>query len=341
MKQVNTRITVLLGDPRLPDRSKPGGRFTPDDLDQVVRLKSALDTVAGFTFDYWDDHAHLLQRLQMERPEFVLNFCDVGFRNEPRHELHLSAFLEMLGIPFSGSGPVALGLCYDKALVRAVAAAHHVAVPDELLLSPSEVPSVSRYPVFIKPNRADGSVGISVKSLASDPAMTEACLAQLRAELPGTDIIVQEFLSGSEFSVGVIGNPDSGFDFLPMLEVDYSALDPALPRLLDYGSKTDPASPYWTDVHFIRAGLEERIEADIKKVCMLLFERLGLRDYGRFDFRCDSEGTVKLLDINPNPAWCWDGKLAHMAGLRGEGHGALLACIINAARRRCFGETDH
>jgi len=334
------QITVVLGDPRMPDRSKPGGWFTPDDLDQVVRLKTALEAIEGYAFDYWDDHTILLQRLQSDRPAFVLNFCDTGYRNDAGLELHIGAYLEMLGIPSSGSAPVALGLCYDKALVRAVAWTHGVAVPDEIVLAPQEMLGTTRYPVFIKPNRGDGSLGISTKSLAASRDEAEVCLTQLRAQLPGSVVIVQEYLDGKEFSVGLIGNPGDGFDFLPILEVDYSALDPALPRLLDYGSKTDPESPYWNNVHFVSARVPEHSEAQMKKDCMLLFERLGLRDYGRFDFRCDSGGAVKLLEINPNPAWCWDGKLAHMASLRGEDHSDLLANIIGAARRRCFGKLD-
>ena len=327
---------MLLGDPRLADRSKPGERFTPDDLEQITRLKAALATLREFTFEYWDDHEKLLERAQRKPPEFVLNFCDTGFRNDARLELHVAAYLEMLGIPYSGSGPIALGLCYDKSLVRAVASAHGIAVPREALLSRDDELASMDYPLFIKPNRGDGSVGISVHSLANTAAEAAAYLAQLRADLPGSDILVQEFLRGDEYSVGVIGNPQAGFTFLPVLEVDYSALHPRLPRLLDYGSKTDPQSPYWTDVRFREARLDERTTDQIKHACSVLFARLGLRDYGRFDFRCDIRGEAKLLEVNPNPAWCWDGKLAHMASLQGETQGDLLSRIITAARRRCF-----
>ncbi len=330
-------ITVALGDPRLPDRSKPGGRFTPDDLDQVERLKTALATLPGYAFDYWNDHTELLARLERERPALVLNFCDTGFRNEARHELHVAAYLEMLGIGYSGSGPVALGLCYDKALVHAVANAHGVAVPREVLLAPHDPLPALDYPVFLKPNRADGSVGITTRSLAHDEAAAAAYLAELRSDLPGAEVIVQEFLTGAEYSVGVIGNPDAGFSFLPALEVDYSGLDPALPRLLDYGSKTDPESPYWTDVRYRAANVDAETLAGMQHTVAVLFARLGLRDYGRFDFRCDGGGVARLLEVNPNPAWCWDGKLAHMASVQGESHAALLGRIVDAAVKRCDG----
>ena len=331
-------ISVMLGDPDLPDRSKPGGRYTPDDLDQVVRLKSALAALDDYRFEYLDDHGRLLEDLRTRPPEFVLNFCDTGFRNEAKLELHVAAYLEMLSIPYSGSGPVALGECYDKGLVRAVAHSLGIPVPAEIFLRSGEMPGDITYPAFIKPNRGDGSVGITTRSIVRDAEEAERCIAELRALLPGEDLVVQDLLEGDEYGLGIIGNPGDEFVFLPMLEVDYSGLDPSLPRLLDYSSKTDPESPYWTDIRFREARLDPSTTERVRGWCTALFHRLGLRDYARFDFRADATGAVKLMEVNPNPAWCWDGKLAHMAHLMGRSHGELLGLIVAAARRRCFGE---
>lgn len=327
-------ITVLLGDPALPDRSKPGGAFTADDFDQVERLKGALAKLDRYAFEFRNDHAQLLAELQARPPEFVLNFCDTGFRNDATLELHVTAVLEMLGVPFSGSGPVPLGLCYDKALVRALAGELGIPVPRELVLAPGEELGEMRYPAFVKPNRGDGSVGITTRSLVHDAAAARAYVDELRELLPGATILVQEFLSGTEYGVGLIGNPGRGFTSLPVLEVDYSALDPSLPRLLDYSSKTDPDSPYWQHVRFRAAQLPAGTCDELHARCQALFGRLGLRDYARFDFRADAQGEIKLMEVNPNPAWCWDGKLAHMAGVIGKDHAWLLGTILHAAGER-------
>jgi D-alanine-D-alanine ligase len=329
-------VSVLLGDPRLPDSSKPGGRFTQDDLDQITRLKSALAELSDYAFEYRDDHERLLDDLRTRPPQFALNFCDTGFRNVAALELHVASYLEMLGIPYSGCGPVPLGLCYDKSLVRAAALSIGIPVPRERLLRPGEALQNIPYPAFIKPNRGDGSVGITAQSVVHDESEAAACIHNLRAALPGETLIIQEFLAGDEYGVGIIGNPGDGFSILPVLEVDYSGLDPSLPRLLDYSSKTDPASPYWTDVRFTRACLGDEAQQSIRGWCQALFARLNLRDYARFDFRADANGAIKLMEINPNPAWCWDGKLAHMAELMGESHSGLLRMIIESARKRCF-----
>jgi len=330
------RVTVLLGDPRLPDRTKPEGGFGEEDLDQVARLKAALSELDDYSFEYWDDHTRLPHELRAHPPEFVLNFCDTGYRNEPLHELHVAALLELEGVPYSGAGPAALGMCYDKSLVRAVARESGVPVPWEILLRPGEALPQLDYPAFIKPNRGDGSFGITAESIVHDASQARARVAALRRDLPGQAILVQEFLGGAEYGVGAVGNPEHQFDILPVIEVDYSSLHPDLPRLLDYGSKTDPESPYWNDIGFLQARLDSDTMRNIKGWCALLFERLGLRDYGRCDFRTDAEGNIKLMEVNPNPAWCWDGKLAKMVGFLGEGHSGLLRRILEAAQQRCF-----
>ena len=336
VESMQAQITVLLGDPRLPDNSKPDGRFTADDLDQVVRLKAALAGLSRYRFEYLDDHTGLLENLHDDPPAFVLNFCDTGYRNRAALEQHIPALLELLDIPYSGSGPAALGLCYDKGLVRAVAQSIGIPVPREIYLGPAEALPEIEFPAFIKPNRGDGSLGITVRSLVENRSEAEAYIAELADTLPGEPLIVQEYLDGDEYSVGVIGNPNAGFTFLPVLEVDYSVLDPSLPRLLDFGSKTDPQAPYWTDVRFREARLDETDKQRMRGLCQALFARLGLRDYARFDFRAGADGEIRLMEVNPNPAWCWDGKLAHMASLAGLGHGGLLELIIEAAQARCF-----
>ena len=65
-----------------------------------------------------------------------------------------------------------------------------------------------------------------------------------------------------------------------------------------------------------------------------LFQKLSCRDYARFDFRADASGVPKLLEVNPNPAWAYDGKLALMARYAGYGYPGMLALILEAAEAR-------
>ncbi|MEQ8247129.1 MAG: methyltransferase domain-containing protein [Alphaproteobacteria bacterium] len=329
-------VTVLMGDPRLPDSVKLGGQFNPEDLDTIERLKEALAEMEGVSFKYLDNHQSLWTELRTNQPSFVLNLCDEGFNNDAFLELHVPAMLEILGVPYSGAAPAALGLCYDKALVRAVAQSLDVPVPSETFFDPTDqaatLPGI--FPAMIKPNFGDSSIGITKNAVVRTPEEAINYINELRELLPNRPLLVQEYLDGAEYSVGVIGNPGFDFHVMPVLEVDYSGLDADLPKILGYESKWDPSSAYWTQIKYKEADLpeeERRLLADNSRA---LFDRLGCRDYARFDFRADSAGRIKLLEVNPNPGWSWDAKMNIMAGFEGLRYSDLLRMIVEAAQAR-------
>jgi D-alanine-D-alanine ligase len=329
-------VTVILGDPHLPDPVKRNGRFNEEDAETVDRVKTALRELPDYRFRFLDNHASLFADLRANRPHFVLNFCDEGFNNDAFMEMHVPAILEMLDIPYSGAGPACLGLCYNKSLVRGIAQAIDVPVPAETYFNSDDlaatIPSV--FPALIKPNYGDSSVGITKDAVVHTWEEAITCLGRLRAEMPGCPILIQEFLTGPEYSIGIIGNPGQGYRVLPPLEVDYSRLDPALPQLLSYESKWIPDSPYWSQISYREARLDEEARRKMIDYSNILFERLGCRDYARFDFRADAEGEIRLLEVNPNPGWCWDGKLNLMAEMAGLRYSGLLKLIIEAAQER-------
>jgi D-alanine-D-alanine ligase len=329
-------VTVLLGDPRLPDLVKRGGTFNPEDLDTVRRLKDALSELPGYKFRYLDNHATLDRDVSELRTDLVLNLCDEGLNNDPFKELHVPAMLEALELPYTGAGPSALAACYDKGLVRAVAMTLDVPVPLETHVRPGDqgatLPSV--FPALLKPNYGDSSQGITKDAVVHNEKALLDYLDKLRVEFPRRPVLVQEYLTGAEYSVALVGNPDQGLRALPILEVDFSRLDARLPRILGYESKWEPDSPYWTQIRYQEATLSELMQQQLVEHSARLFERLGCRDYARFDFRADARGEIKLLEVNPNPGWCWDGKLNLMAGFQGMRYAELLGQILAAAVER-------
>ncbi|MDX1400858.1 MAG: hypothetical protein R3245_02960, partial [Kiloniellales bacterium] len=259
-----------------------------------------------------------------------------GFRNVPTQELNLPAYLELLGIPYTGAPPAAMVICFDKAIVRLVADSLDIPVPREVFVPAAmpleELPDL--LPALIKPNAADGSVGITKDAVVRTREEALRYLDWLRTALPGRDALMQEFLPGTEYGVGVIGNPATGLRVLPPLSVDYSGLPSGLNPILSFESKAMPDSPYWTEIKFKRAQLEPELEARLKAWSTALFKRLGLRDYGRFDFRIAEDGEPKLMEVNPNPAWANDGKLAFMAGFAEIQYHEMLRLVLEAAIAR-------
>ncbi|MDD3655463.1 MAG: D-alanine--D-alanine ligase, partial [Atribacterota bacterium] len=136
-----------------------------------------------------------------------------------------------------------------------------------------------------------------------------------------------------DLSVGIIGNPPESYTVLPVIMADYSALPEDLPKICGYESKWLPDTPYW-NIKSVPANLPENTEKFIIECCLKLSERLECRDYCRFDWRLDSNGTPKLLEVNPNPGWCWDGHLAKMAEFDGISYGKMLRMILQASEQR-------
>jgi D-alanine-D-alanine ligase len=330
------RVCVLTGDPRLPDPTKRDHRYNEEDFATHRAMREAFESLPGFRFEFQDDHGALLERFARDAPDLVVNFCDTGFRNLPTQELHLPALLEMLGVPYSGASPACMAICYDKQIVRLVAQALGIPVPGEICLAPDE-PLPERtdlYPALIKPNQADGSVGITKDAVVRTAAEAAGYVRWLRRELPGCAVLVQEYLPGAEYGIGLIGNPGDRLDALPPLEVDYSRLPRELAPILSYESKALPDSPYWTEIKFKRAEVDDAGLARMVDHARRLFARLGCRDYARFDFRCAADGAPRLLEVNPNPAWANDGKLAFMAGFAGTAYPEMLRMILEAALAR-------
>jgi D-alanine-D-alanine ligase len=332
-------VVVIMGDPSKPDIIKPSSVFDDDDFNTINKLKFALSNIPGIRFTYLNTHKTLLNDLIKikHKTDFVFNLCDEGFNNEARKELHIPALLEFLGIPYSGSGPQSLAYCYDKSIIRNVAREIGVPVAEAYFVTSADnvFDLQIDFPVIAKPNFGDSSFGITKRSVANSIEELNDAILKIRHDFGYENpILVEEFLTGKEISLGIIGNPPESYTVLPLIEEDYSQLPSDLPKICGYEAKWLPDSPYFNLLRSIPADLPEDMEKQIIENCVKLFTRLECRDYCRFDLRLDSSGVPKLLEVNPNPGWCWDGHLAKMAGLNNISYPRLLEMILQAAEQR-------
>lgn len=341
-EKIIKNVVVLLGDPTKPDPLKPSGIFDDDDLYTIDQLKDALRELKNYRFIYLCNHNTLINDLMKMKTkiDFVFNLCDEGFNNDPRKEAHIPALLEMLGIPYTGSPPHCLINCYDKSLIRGIAKEMGIPVPLAIFIKPEDTTFKLpfNFPAIVKPVFGDSSFGIMQKSVVYNIEELVTAISEIREKF-GYDkpILVEEFLTGKDLSVGIIGNPPEDYTVLPIIEEDYSSLPPELPKICGYEAKWLPDSPYW-NIKSIPANLPEEVEKFIIECCLKLFERLECRDYTRFDWRLDAEGAPKLLEVNPNPGWCWDGHLAKMAKIAGISYNEMLKMILEAAEKRINNE---
>ncbi len=337
-KEIVRNVAVILGDPSKPDLLKPSFIFDDDDFYTIDQLKSALRRLKNYEFIYLNNHDTLIYDIKKltGKIDFVFNLCDEGYNNDPRKELHIPALLEKMDMGYTGAGPQCLAHCYDKSLVRGIAKEMGIPVPLAFFIKPEdttfELPFA--FPTLVKPNFGDSSFGITQRSVTNNLEDLLNVILEIREKF-GYDkpILVEEFLPGKDLSVGIIGNPPSAYNALPIIEEDYSELPENLPKICGYEAKWRPDSPYW-NVKSIPANLPDETEKSIIEWCLKLFERLECRDYARFDWRLDAFGNPKLLEVNPNPGWCWDGHLARMSKLAGMSYPEMLEAILHSAEQR-------
>jgi len=337
-KEVVKNIAVILGDPRKPDTLKPYSIFDDDDFFTIDQLKTALKELKNYQFSYLDNHNTLIEDLRrlVGKVDLVFNLCDEGYNNDPRKELHVPALLEELEIPHTGAGPQCLAYCYDKSLVRGIAKEMEIPVPEAFFIKPEdttfELPF--GFPVIVKPNFGDSSFGITQRSVADNLEGLLNAISEIREKFGyNKPVLIEEFLTGKDLSAGIIGNPSESYTVLPIIEEDYSTLPAELPRICGYEAKWRPESPYW-NIKSVPAELPDETKRFIVEWCLKLFERLECRDYARFDWRLDAEGNPKLLEVNPNPGWCWDGHLVKMTKIAGISYTEMLEMILQAAEQR-------
>lgn len=337
-KNNNRNVVVLMGDPNLADVVKPDGKFDEDDFETVDKLKKALSKLESYNFTYLDNHDTLVADLQRitGKIDLIFNLCDEGFGNNAQKELHVPALLEILDLPYTGSNPQTLAYCYDKSLVRGIATEIGVPLAEASVITAEDniyelnIP----FPVIAKPNFGDSSFGITQNNVAYTIEELIDAILRIKDQFGyRKPILIEEFLTGAEVTVGIIGNLGN-YTVLPIIEEDYSELPEGLPKICGYEAKWITDSPYMQKLKSIEANLPVLVEQELVSHSLKLFQRLECKDYCRFDWRLNRLGEPKLLEVNPNPGWCWDSHMAKMSKIGGKDYPTMLKAILNAAEMR-------
>jgi D-alanine-D-alanine ligase len=260
-----------------------------------------------------------------ERWDLVFNIAEgmAGFGRE----VQVPALLDAYGIPYTFSGPMVLSLTLHKALTKLVVREAGLPTPDFAVVHrPEEAAQVRlRYPLFAKPVAEGTGKGIGPDSRVGDPAELAAICRRLldRYDQP---VLVETFLPGREFTVGIVGTGTAARG-LGVMEVVFT--DRAGTDIYGYGIKQD----YEGRVEYRLA--DDGPARQAGEVALAAWRALGCRDAGRIDLRCDPAGNPAFLEVNAlpglNPV---DSDLPIMCRLGGTGFGELIRDIVASARAR-------
>lgn len=279
----------------------------------------------------------VVEALIAARPDAVFNLVE-SLAGDSSREGEFTALLERRGIPFTGNGSRAAATGFAKDLARAallragvpVARGAVVDSPDEAVAAAEQV----GFPAFVKPARADSSLGIEQGSVVDDVAALRARLEWLCAHLPGP-FLVEEWLGGREFNISLLPIEPG----VAITEIDYSGCPSGMRPLLSYASKWIEDSPefYMCSVPLARTA-DPLLYDDLASIGQLAFAAIGGVGYGRVDLRLGDDGRPRVLEVNPNPDL--DPAAGFSISARGLGiqHSDLIAAIAAEAIARAAHE---
>ncbi|HEY3451704.1 MAG TPA: ATP-grasp domain-containing protein [Myxococcales bacterium] len=269
------------------------------------------------------------------KPDLVINLCE-SFAGDARGEIIVPTLLDLLGVPYTGSGALTLLLALHKHKAKEILQARGIPTPAwHLVERPEDLAAVNLpFPVIVKPAHEDASIGIDRRSLAQDAAQLAWACQRVLTERQ-QPALVERFVDGRELNVAVLG-PDGAAELqvLPINEIDFSGLAADHPRIVTYAAKWDEAAPEFKGTPPVRSQLPAETLERVSGVARAAFRALELRDYGRIDIRLSSDGTPYVIEVNPNCDLSADAGFAKAARAAGMDYEALVWRLVEIARSR-------
>jgi D-alanine-D-alanine ligase len=206
--------------------------------------------------------------------------------------------LELLQLRYTGCGPGEAYLQQDKALAKKLLAFDQIRYPEYAVFaadSTLETGGSLKLPLFVKPLRADASIGIDGGSVVHTAADLMKRVAYIHDELHDS-ALAEQYIEGREFYVSVLGNLEP--IALPPIEMDFSKLDPDKPRIADSKAKWHVGSPEYEGTRSVLAEIPQELTAKLQKAAVAAYRALRVRDYGRVDFRVTDAGDIYVIEVN-------------------------------------------
>jgi D-alanine-D-alanine ligase len=281
---------------------------TADVLAQVELVAAGLEALGlahqTVAVPDWRPWAHIAA----EEGTAVFNLMEAP-PGRPAVLLDAAAALELMGVPFTGSGPGVLWLTTDKLATRAILAAEGLPVAPGGRLDPEAPALLDRVPGpwILKPACEDASLGLEGDPVCRTTAAAVVRARHLQARFPGQAVVAETFLPGRELNVSLLAR-DGAVEALPIAEIVYEDFPPGMSRVLGYDAKWREDS--YAYIHTVRrypeAAADGVLLERLRALALAVWRLFGLRGYARVDLRLDGAGEPRILEVNANPCLAAD-----------------------------------
>ncbi|MBN1540362.1 MAG: KamA family radical SAM protein [Candidatus Thermoplasmatota archaeon] len=297
-KRVNT-IGIAYNLKKMPKKGERIDKYAEyDDLDTIDAIRRSFEN-NGYEVKLLEADVDFFEKLKSSEVDFVFNIAE-GIHGESR-ESHIPSVLEMLNIPYSGSGVLTQAITLNKSRKKEILNYYDIPTPRFQLFRNinQKLDPTLRFPLIVKPDAEGSSVGITNDSLVFDIESLRKQVGKVLKEYD-QNALAEEYLDGREFTVSLMGNGKP--HILPIIEVDFSHLPENIHHFDSYEAKwvyDDPVKKM--DAIMFPTDLKPRLKANIEKVARKTFQTLGIVDMCRIDIRLDQNEVPHVLDVNALP----------------------------------------
>jgi D-alanine-D-alanine ligase len=285
-----------------------------------------------------DGRRRSLKALAGIEADLVFNLTE-SYGGDDTKDLNIAAYLDLLHLPYTGSGPSGLLLAQDKAVAKRLFTFHGLRTPHFATVYQGRLQWSDdiHFPVIVKPKREDGSIGIEFNAVVGSIKELMERIDALHADLD-SPVLIEEYIEGRELYVSVLGNEASAA--LPVVELDLSDLPEGTPRIAGTEVKWERGTDAYKKTKLrIPEDLSEEVLAEIQETAVTAYRALEIRDYARADLRLTPEGRIYLLEVNPNPWLHPTAEFALAAKQAGRDYVSLIEEIVGMALARYRGRT--
>lgn len=329
------RVLVLMhADLVPPDTAADAERLAADwktEYDVVTAVRALGHEV--LPVGVRDDLLVIRQAVVDWKPHITFNLLE-EFSGVALYDQNVVAYLELLGVPYTGCNPRGMMLARDKSLAKKILHYHQIPIPEFITVPVGRAvrrPKDLEFPLIVKSGSEEASLGISQASIVDDDAKLQERVTFIHQSV-GSSALVERYIEGRELYVGVLGS--RRLQVFPVWELDLSKMPDEARRIATERVKW---SRKYQEKYGIMSGqakeLPEGMTEKLQDIVRRVYRALGLSGYARIDLRLDQAGQVYVLEANPNPQIARGEDFAASAEHAGLPYPLLLQRILDLGLR--------